>query len=143
MGAHRINELCHHGIAYALIERDRYKYELLASYETRTRLRPHYYSVVANRLLELWPDGRLVIREGYAWDGPSGPTFDTPEFMRGSLVHDALYQLIEEDCIRWGHRRMADRELWRICREDGMGWLRASWVYIGVRLGGWTAIFKF
>jgi len=37
--------------------------------------------------------GSLCIREGYSWDGPSGPAIDTVDFMRGSLVHDALYQL--------------------------------------------------
>ena len=39
----------------------------------------------------LTTEGLLIIRPGYAWDGPSGPTFDTPSFMRGSLIHDVLY----------------------------------------------------
>lgn len=41
-------------------------------------------------------DGDLSIRRGYSWDGPSGPTIDTGTFMRGSLVHDFLYQLLRE-----------------------------------------------
>jgi hypothetical protein len=44
--------------------------------------------------LELWPDGTLVISPGYAWDGASGPTYDSKSSMRASLVHDALYQLM-------------------------------------------------
>lgn len=80
---------------------------------------------------------RLIVKSGYAWDGPSGPTIDTKNFMRGSLVHDALYQL-----MRYGHldknvyRIHADRELQHICIEDGMCWIRAQFVYWGVRIGG-------
>lgn len=54
--------------------------------------------------------------------------------MRGSLVHDALYQLMRERHLdRALHRAAADRILRDICRQDGMGRLRAAWVYWGVR----------
>jgi hypothetical protein len=43
--------------------------------------------------------------KGYAWNGPSGPTLDTRNFMRGSLVHDALYQLMREGRMDNGLRR--------------------------------------
>lgn len=83
--------------------------------------------------LRLDPDGKLTIEKGYAWDGPSGPAIDTKNFMRGALVHDALYQLIATGHLsrkRW--RKVADLELHRICREDGMWRLRAWWVWFGV-----------
>ena len=83
--------------------------------------------------------GELVVLEGYAWDGPSGPAIDTKNFMRGSLVHDALYQLIREFLLPIAHREIADRILRRLCLEDGMSRLRAWWVYHGVRLGGGPA----
>ena len=86
--------------------------------------------------LELRDDGQLAIHKGYAWDGPSGPTIDTLTFMRGSLVHDALYQLIRLGDIPSDHRRHADRLLRDICRKDGMSPLRAWYVYIAVRLCG-------
>lgn len=79
--------------------------------------------------------GELTIKKGYAWDGPSGPTIDTLNFMRGSLVHDALYQLMREKHLdRDTYREAADRLLQKICKEDGMWSLRAWWVYQGVRL---------
>lgn len=78
----------------------------------------------------------LLIRAGYAWDGPSGPTFDTPNFMRGSLVHDAIYQLIREGRLMPTERKYADQVLRAMCREDGMNALRAWWVYEGVRKTG-------
>jgi hypothetical protein len=85
---------------------------------------------VATEYIDLNADGQLVIKKGYAWDGPSGPSFDTKNFMRGSLIHDALYQLMRQEHIskdQW--RDKADRELQRFCREDGMTKIRAWWVY--------------
>lgn len=93
--------------------------------------------------INLTAKGGLTIKKGYAWDGPSGPTIDTPSFMRGSLVHDALYQLMRNGFIskdKW--RENADKELKRICIEDGMSRIRAWWVYKGVRLFGDRAASK-
>ncbi|KKN73161.1 hypothetical protein LCGC14_0403340 [marine sediment metagenome] len=80
---------------------------------------------------------RLYIGPGYRWDGPSGPTFDTESFMRGSAVHDALCQLTDLGLLDWIYREIADKELVIITKEDGMGWLRRQWVYAGVRLWSW------
>ena len=81
-------------------------------------------------------NGILTIESDYAWDGPSGPTIDTKTFMRGSLVHDALYQLVRAKELPESFRKEADRVLRDICREDGMGRLRAWYVYTCVRFGG-------
>ena len=96
---------------------------------------------VRNDWIEFDKYGMLTIRAGYAWDGPSGPAIATRSFMRGSLVHDALYQLIRESpgCIS---RELADQELRRICIEDGMFRVRAWWVYRAVRIGGKRAASK-
>jgi hypothetical protein len=80
--------------------------------------------------------GTLSIAKGYAWDGPSGPTIDTKNFMRGSLVHDALYQLLREEKLPQGCREVADKLLYDLCRQDGMWWLRAKIVYYAVRWFG-------
>ena len=56
--------------------------------------------------------------------------------MRGSLVHDALYELMRKDKLSTRHRKQADRVLQRICLEDGMNRIRAWIVYRGVRFGG-------
>ena len=78
--------------------------------------------------------GILIIYEHYAWDGPSGPTIDTKNFMRGSLVHDALYQLMREGLLDQKYRKYADQLLRKICLEDGMSKFRAWYVYHAVRL---------
>ena len=81
-------------------------------------------------------DGIMLIKKGYAWDGPSGLTIDTKTFMRGSLVHDAFYQAMRERKLDIGYRKLADEELRRICLEDGMNRFRAGYVFKCVRAFG-------
>ena len=71
--------------------------------------------------------------KGYAWDGPSGPAIDTKNFMRGSLVHDACYQLMREGLLPQDKRKPSDVLLWLICLDDGMSRTRADYVYHAVR----------
>ena len=111
-----------------------YKYQLAKDFKIKTNIHPQ--SLVHNRYISLTPEGELTTREGYAWDGPSGPTIDTKSFMRGSAAHDALYQLMREDLLSQKWRKEADKELRRICIADGMYRIRAWWVYKGVRFGG-------
>lgn len=117
--------------------RDGYKYQLVDDYVVATKVIPKAF--VLAPLLRLDTEGTLYIRAGYAWDGPSGPAIDTKNFMRGSLVHDALYQLMREGHVGQEWRKAADEELRRICLEDGMSVIRAWWVYEGVRFGGGPA----
>ncbi len=116
-----------------------YKYQLIGDYEVQLDFKPDR-DLDDLEFIKFFASGRLLVKDGYAWDGPSGPTIDTPDFMRGSLVHDALYQLMREGKLdHQVHRDKADRTLQRICREDGMSALRASWVYQGVHHFGDTA----
>lgn len=114
-----------------------YEYQLAATYAVATGIRPA--APIRTEYVALDSDGLLTIGAGYAWDGPSGPAIDTKNFMRGSLVHDALYQLLREGHLAPQLREPADRLLQRLCREDGMSGLRAWWVYQGVRFGGGPA----
>lgn len=120
-----------------------YKYEVTRDYTEQINLEGlKLDSVIVSKyeLLSLHPDGTLLIRRGYAWDGPSGPTIDTRSFMRGSLVHDALYQLIREGKLSQSFRIVADRALRKDCIEDGMWPWRAWYVYKLVRIfAAWAA----
>lgn len=115
----------------------RYKYQLLTSYK---KLIDISYPMVVYKTEYNWVSLRnstIYVKKGYCWDGPSGPTIDTENFMRGSLVHDALYQLFRENPhIAKEHRDAADRLLQTICIEDGMSKFRAAWVYWGVHTFG-------
>ncbi len=116
-------------------KRRRYKYTLFADYQHQTELHMNQPVKIGN-VVSLETNGLLTIKKGYAWDGPSGPTIDTPNFMRGSLVHDALYQLMREERIAQDYRAYADMLLRKICLEDSMIPIRAWWVYKAVRLCG-------
>ncbi len=115
-------------------KRRKYKYNLHSDLEFDTGIE------VANPqnlgLLEIDSKGKLTIRMGYSWDGPSGPTIDTKNFMQGSLIHDALYQLMREGVLPQHVRKRTDEILQKVCIEDGMSKVRAWWVYHGVRIGG-------
>ena len=112
-----------------------YKYQLKKTYSVTIPLIPE--EEIISEFISLDMNGLLTLKSGYAWDGPSGPTFDTLNFMRGSLVHDALYQLMREDLLdSETYRNQSDRLLQAHCREDGMSRMRAWMVYQGVHLGG-------
>jgi len=115
-----------------------YKYQLVKEYVHQL---PQSFVMkfreIETDFLWLGESGELIVKKWYAWDGPSGPTIDTKNFMRGSLVHDALYQLIRLNYLDKNlYRIEADRELYRICREDGMMWPRALVVYYAIRVFG-------
>lgn len=112
-----------------------YRYKLEEPYKCLTGIKGQAGSV-GGAWVAIDPGGLLEIKKGYHWDGPSGPTIDTKNFIRGSLVHDALYQLIREGVVDKKFREHSDKILRAICRDDGMGWLRARWVYRAVRLFG-------
>ena len=111
-----------------------FKYQIVWNYSVKTKILPS--KSIRTKYLSLNTKGRIVIRSGYAYDGPSGPTVDTKNFMRGSLVHDAFYQLMRMEKLDGSWRHEADKELRRMCLEDGMSRIRAWWVYRAVRLAG-------
>jgi hypothetical protein len=117
-------------------ELHRYKYQVMEDYTIQVDLKPvgKIRKEVAG-FVSLSAEGVLSIKKYYAWDGPSGPTIDTRDFMRGSLVHDALYQLMREKVLdHKKHRKRADEILRKICLEDGMCSVRAWYVYQALRI---------
>ncbi|MEL6195592.1 MAG: DUF1353 domain-containing protein [Myxococcota bacterium] len=99
-----------------------------------------------NDVLIEMDNGQLTVRAGYAWNGASGPTVDTIDSMRASLVHDSLYQFVRDalapnDDDEWSRlRKAADREFRLVLEEDGMGRIRRSLWYRAVRWFGGSAI---
>ena len=115
-------------------KRRKYKYNLHADCDYATGI--EVAAPKTSGLVQINAAGKLLIKAGYSWDGPSGPTIDTPNFMRGSLVHDALYQLMREGVLEQHDRKRTDIILREICRADGMSRLRAWGVYRAVRKFG-------
>lgn len=103
-----------------------YKYQLTRDTWIKLPFAPE--KIIRTWFIEFRADGWLWIRKGYAWDGPSGPTVDTHTFMRSSLIHDVLYQLMRMTLLPQSFKKPADVILYRISREDGMMWFRAQYV---------------
>lgn len=103
-----------------------YKYQLADPYFIQTDITGGNYRI--DGYLSLNEAGILYIYRCYAWDGASGPTWDSKNSMRASLVHDALYQLMGEypELLKW--RLFADDMLYKILREDGM-WAVRAWLW--------------
>ena len=114
----------------------RYKYQLVRPYNVKIGLKGH---AIETPYVKLGTEGLLTINAGYAWDGPSGPTIDTLNFMRGALVHDALYQLIRLEKLPYTCKAYADLLLQKHCLEDGMSGFRARYVYLAVKYFGGSA----
>ena len=96
--------------------RSGYNYQLASDYLIRI---PIYGVRVDERYFELSSVGRLIIRQGYAWDGASGPVVDTRSVMRASLVHDVLYQMMREGLVDEDEEReIIDRLYEELVTED-------------------------
>ena len=101
-----------------------YKYQLVQNYEITIDIKSD--KDITSDYIDFYQDGKLVIKKSYAWDGPSGPIIDTLNFIRGSLVHDALYQLMRDDYLNKDqYREQADQILQEFCKLDGMNALYA------------------
>ncbi len=110
-----------------------YKYELARDYCHSTEIQGYE---ILTPFLAIDKTGLLFIKKGYAWDGASGPTFDSKCTIRGSLIHDSIYQLIRLKLLPHICKQVADNLLHDICVEDGMSNLRADiWLKM-VRLFG-------
>ena len=73
---------------------------------------------IDERFYRLTPDGLLTGKRGYAWDGPSGPTYDSRYCMRGPFFHDIGYQMMREERLPLTYRPYFDGLMWRIIKED-------------------------
>lgn len=111
-----------------------YKYRLAANYRHMLpeqfqgiKIHNEYFDILARE---------LFVNPGYCWDGPSGPTFDTADNLRASLVHDVMYQCIRIGVLDDTFYSVANKEFYRILREDGMSYFRANYYYLGVKMFG-------
>jgi len=113
-----------------------YKYKLEEDYSVNTGLRGYYIDLPYIKLDE---SGLLTLKKGYACDGPTW-SIDTKTFMRAAFGHDGWYQLIREGLLPKSTRRLADKELVKVCKEDKMIGFRRWYVYKMVRKFGDEAI---
>jgi len=115
-----------------------YKYQLTEDYSISVPIKP--LKMIKTPFVRLTKAGKLTIKQGYSWDGASGPTWDLHAH-RASLVHDALYQLMRMGLLdHVMYRPVADLLLRDIAREDGMSRFRSAyWHYFVSKYGGRAA----
>lgn len=101
-----------------------YKYQVTRRFDVQTEIKG--YNILLS-FVTLDENGVLSAEKGYAWNGASGPTWDTKNSMRGSCAHDMLYQLIRLGLIASTYKEYADQLLYDLCVEDGMYQFRASY----------------
>lgn len=110
----------------------KWKYRLTDELMLQSRIRG---IAARTEYIQMWDDGRLILRKGYAWNGATG-AIDTENSMAASAGHDALYQLIALHVIPQDKRWLADMDLRGWCIEDGMSTERADAWYTVVRTLG-------
>ena len=78
--------------------------------------------------IDLLSNGLLTIRKGFPWDG-STCAIDTRKSMRGALVHDALYRLMNKPLalLSWKWKPAADFEYFKALIQDGFN---RKWAHI-------------
>ena len=94
-----------------------YKYQLKSNVVIQTALRPGAPRFIQGYVF-LDTDGTLIIYRGYAWDGCTNAP-DTDSNMLAGLVHDALYQLMQEDILDKSFKPLADDMLRDIMISQG------------------------
>lgn len=114
-----------------------YKYQLAEDEYFITPFRPPEY-ISASRIT-LDPSGTLCVKEGYSYDGPSGPVIDRASNMRGACAHDALYQLMRMELLPHSFWRKADRVYADCLREDGAWDITIKLALAGLKLAGGRA----
>jgi len=112
-----------------------YKYQLAEDYHMATKIRPK--KPEDGRFIALDAAGNLTVKSGYAWDGVSGPVLDSPQNLRASLVHDALYQLMRKRVVSSAdYRDKADKLFKKMCKQDGVPSAVANAYYEVLKLLG-------
>ena len=116
-----------------------YKYEVMETVELcLPELDNHYY--IEDTYFAL--NSRiLTVRKNYVWNG-ANVIPDHDEVMVASLAHDVLYQAIREGYLPKETKAVADLILYRLCIEAGLPKWRAWIIYMGVKIGGGSAIKK-
>jgi len=95
------------------------------------------------RNIEITPSGVLTLKDGYSWDGCSGPAINRKTNHRAGKFHDGLYECIRNGLLAedtW--RPVADDVFKQLCIEDGMWEWLAEKERQALRIFGYSAATK-
>ena len=103
-----------------------FKYQLTEDYRVLTSITGYDIDIT---WIKLEPDGYLTLKLGFAWDGSSGPTWDTKTCKRSSAEHDAFCRLMVYKLIPRKLKNKIDKIYYNKCIKDGMWKIKAWWRY--------------
>jgi hypothetical protein len=111
-----------------------YKYQITRDISVQTKIKPSLF--LSTSFISLDTDGLLTCYRGYAWDGATMcPDFDW--IIRGSMFHDAGYQLMRLEMVSQQSKLLWDELLKDCCLEDGAWKWQAAIVEAAVnKFGG-------
>jgi len=110
--------------------REGYKYQLAEDFRIKT---PIVGESIRHDYFQLYKNGNLLVKKSYAWDGASGPTFDTQASMEPSLVHDVFCQMMRTELLSFNKWQDTVNDFFREhCISKGMNWFRARYWYMAV-----------
>jgi len=116
-------------------------YTLDESYTAKTFVTGQSVEAAGATLL---PNGDLVMKAGYNWNGPSGPAVDTANTLVPSGMHDGLYACITAlDLVQVAEnvlREKADKSYRDSLKTWGVPKWRKFMHFKGVRLFGWLHV---
>ena len=108
------------------------KHQLVEDVSFQTEIHPQ--DDIITKFVELKTNGELTLKEGFFWDGASGPTIDSRSSRRAAAIHDGLYRLAQKKLISGDvNRRKTDRIFYDYLIEDGMWKFRAKVWWRSVR----------
>ena len=99
-----------------------YKYQLAEDFKISTKITPT--EPIVTHFISLAMHGELFITADYAWDGASGPTWDTDNTMVPALVHDAFAQLMRSGLLSRDWLPYVNNFLDQMLKDRGMWWIR-------------------
>lgn len=110
-----------------------YKYQVAEDYVAMTPVKGVH---IEDKYFTLHKSGLLVVNEGCAWDGASGPTIDTKASMSPSLEHDMFCRAMRDRRLSYARWQDTINEFFRQrCKEAGMWGWRADLWHAGVEFG--------
>ena len=111
-----------------------YKYQLAENEFLMVPISPD--QDIVTEFINLSTKGELNIRSGYAYDGPSGPTWPTDNTMVPSAVHDVLAQLLRQGLLSQGQLAGVNELFNQMLKDRGMFWFRRWYWLKGLWLTG-------
>ena len=109
------------------------KYVNRTDYEDYTDIRGfdvNYIDPDGEFAISLDPTGKLSLQGEFVHDGPSGPTWDTPNTLRAAFEHDLFFFLLKMDLLPFRMVKRINDFFEKRLVQDGMNKKRAwAWKF--------------